>query len=80
MTGAAAAAAFIVSACLYSVMSLPHGPDVFFYVAGLAVVATGARDGPTPDAPAHPEPEALDSLELQLLVVGDLTERPVPAG
>jgi hypothetical protein len=61
-------------------MSLPHGPDVFFYVAGLAVVATGARDGPTPDAPAHPEPEALDSLELQLLVVGDLTERPVPAG
>ena len=46
LCGVAAAVCFIVVATLYSVMSLPHGPDVFFYVAGLAVVVVGADDVP----------------------------------
>lgn len=42
--GISAAACFIAVATLYSVMSLPHGPDVFMYVVGLAVAALGAED------------------------------------
>jgi hypothetical protein len=37
---------FLSVALLYSVMSLPHAPDVFFYMAGLAVVAMGPEDIP----------------------------------
>jgi hypothetical protein len=48
VVGAAAGVAFIISAVLYSVMSLPHAPDVFFYVAALAVVAVGPADAIVP--------------------------------
>jgi hypothetical protein len=41
LCGAVAAVCFIVISTLYSVMSLPHGPDVFMYMAGLAVAAVG---------------------------------------
>ena len=46
----AAAATVVCLACLYSFMSLPHGPDVFMYLAGLAVIAVGS-DGETPAFP-----------------------------
>ncbi|HEY3946767.1 MAG TPA: O-antigen ligase family protein [Solirubrobacteraceae bacterium] len=42
--GVSAAVCFIAVATLYSVMSLPHGPDVFMYVVGLVVAALGAED------------------------------------
>jgi hypothetical protein len=63
---------------LYSVMSLPHGPDVFLYVAGLAVVASGAMDRP-PDPRDH-ELDAPAYAELELLPVRARTERAIPAG
>jgi hypothetical protein len=44
--GVAAAVCFIAVATLYSVMSLPHAPDVFLYVVGLVVVAVGAEAAP----------------------------------
>jgi hypothetical protein len=44
LCGVAAAVCVLVAATLYSVMSLPHGPDVFMYVIGLAVVAVRAED------------------------------------
>jgi O-antigen ligase len=78
LTGLAAAVAFIISAVLYSVMSLPHGPDVFLYVAGLAVVASGAMDRP-PDPRDH-ELDAPAYAELELLPVRARTERAIPAG
>lgn len=42
--GVSAAVCFIAVATLYSTMSLPHGPDVFMYVVGLAVAAVGPGD------------------------------------
>ena len=50
LVGVAAAATVVCLACLYSFMSLPHGPDVFMYLAGLAVIAVGS-DGETPAFP-----------------------------
>jgi hypothetical protein len=41
LIGVSAGATLLCLACLYSFMSLPHGPDVFMYLAGLAVVAVG---------------------------------------
>jgi hypothetical protein len=46
VTGVAAGVCFLSVSMLYSVMSLPHAPDVFFYMAGLAVVAIGPDDIP----------------------------------
>jgi hypothetical protein len=46
VTGVCAGVCFLSVALLYSVMSLPHAPDVFFYMAGLAVVAMGPEDIP----------------------------------
>ena len=46
VTGVCAGVCFLSVAMLYSVMSLPHAPDVFFYMAGLAVVAVGPDDIP----------------------------------
>jgi hypothetical protein len=52
LVGVAAAATLLCLACLYSFMSLPHGPDVFMYMAGLTGVAVGS-DGEPRGAP-HP--------------------------
>jgi len=52
LVGVSAAATLLCLATLYSFMSLPHGPDVFMYLAGLAVVAVGS-DGEPRGAP-HP--------------------------
>jgi hypothetical protein len=46
VVGVSAAATLLCLASLYSFMSLPHGPDVFMYLAGLAVVAVGPNEGP----------------------------------
>jgi hypothetical protein len=46
VTGVAAGVCFLSVMMLYSVMSLSHAPDVFFYIAGLAVVAVGPDDIP----------------------------------
>lgn len=46
VTGVAAGVCFLSVSMLYSVMSLPHAPDVFFYMAGLAAVAMGPDDIP----------------------------------
>jgi hypothetical protein len=46
VTGVAAGVCFLSVSMLYSVMSLSHAPDVFFYIAGLAVVAMGPDDLP----------------------------------
>ncbi len=46
LCGVAGAACVLVAATLYSMMSLPHGPDVFMYIIGLAVVAVGPEDVP----------------------------------
>ena len=50
LVGVAAGATLLCLACLYSFMSLPHGPDVFMYMAGLTVVAVGS-DGEPRGAP-----------------------------
>jgi hypothetical protein len=52
LVGVAAATTLLCLATLYSFMSLPHGPDVFMYLAGLTVVAVGS-DGEPPGVP-HP--------------------------
>jgi O-antigen ligase/polysaccharide polymerase Wzy-like membrane protein len=50
LVGAAAAVAFLVAATLYDVMSFPHGPYIFLYVAGLVAVVIrpvgGGERGP----------------------------------
>jgi hypothetical protein len=38
LVGAAAAIAFLVCSTLYDVMSFPHGPYIFLYIAGLTAV------------------------------------------
>ena len=52
LIGVAAAVTLLCLSTLYSFMSLPHGPDVFMYLAGLAVVAVGPdrvpREGARP--------------------------------
>ena len=47
LCGVAAGVCFIVVSTLYSVMIVPHGPDVFLYIAGLAV-AVGAPNTELP--------------------------------
>ncbi|MGA9858950.1 MAG: O-antigen ligase family protein, partial [Solirubrobacteraceae bacterium] len=66
VTGVAAGVCFLSVMMLYSVMSLPHAPNVFFYMAGLAVVAVGPEDIPlirarrrTPVATQHDQREVL---------------------
>ncbi len=54
--GVSAGVCFIAVATLYSAMSLPHGPDVFLYFAGLAVVAVRPPDG-EPETPRHDHQE-----------------------
>jgi hypothetical protein len=49
LCGTAAAVAFLVVATLFDVMSVPHGTDVFLYMAGLAVIV--AAPGRERDAP-----------------------------
>ena len=44
LVGVSAAATLLCLATLYSFMSLPHGPDVFMYLAGLTVVAVGRTE------------------------------------
>ena len=46
LVGVSAAVVLLILACLYSFMSLPHGPDVFMYLAGLTVVAVGPDEEP----------------------------------
>jgi len=46
LVGVAAATTLLCLASLYSFMSLPHGPDVFMYLAGLAVVVLGPDPEP----------------------------------
>ena len=46
LIGVSAGATLLCLASLYSFMSLPHGPDVFMYLAGLAVVAVGSDREP----------------------------------
>jgi hypothetical protein len=46
LVGVSAATILLCLAILYSFMSLPHGPDVFMYLAGLAVVAVGPDEDP----------------------------------
>jgi len=46
LIGVSAAATLLCLSTLYSFMSLPHGPDVFMYLAGLAVVAVGPAGEP----------------------------------
>lgn len=48
LCGVAAGVCFIVVATLYSVMIVPHGPDIFLYVAGLAVAVVEPQDVPLP--------------------------------
>ena len=45
LVGVAAAATLVCLSTLYSFMSLPHGPDVFMYLAGLAVVVVMPDEG-----------------------------------
>ncbi len=46
LIGVSAAATLLCLSTLYSFMSLPHGPDVFMYLAGLAVVAVAPGGEP----------------------------------
>ena len=46
LIGVSAAATLLCLSTLYSFMSLPHGPDVFMYLTGLAVVAVGPDGEP----------------------------------
>ena len=46
LVGLTAAMTLLCLATLYSFMSLPHGPDVFMYLAGLTVVAVGSNEEP----------------------------------
>ncbi|MFZ0041391.1 MAG: O-antigen ligase family protein [Solirubrobacteraceae bacterium] len=46
LVGVTAATILLCLATLYSFMSLPHGPDVFMYLAGLTVVALGSDGEP----------------------------------
>jgi hypothetical protein len=52
LIGATAAIGFLVTATLYDVMSFPHGPYIFLYMAGLVAVAirqpTGRASPPVP--------------------------------
>lgn len=50
LIGVSAAATLLCLSTLYSFLSLPHGPDVFMYLAGLAVVAV-RPDGELRGAP-----------------------------
>lgn len=53
LVGVSAAATLLCLSTLYSFMSLPHGPDVFMYLAGLAVVAVGPDPEPRGPHRAH---------------------------
>jgi hypothetical protein len=55
LVGVTAATTLLCLAALYSFMSLPHGPDVFMYLAGLTVVAVGSDGEPrgVPNARHH---------------------------
>ena len=55
LCGIAAGVCFIVVSTLYSVMIVPHGPDVFLYMAGLAV-AVGAADTELSATTSTPRP------------------------
>lgn len=62
LVGVSAAAILLCLSTLYSFMSLPHGPDVFMYVAGLAVVAVGP--GGDPQAAPRPRQDRLAREDL----------------
>jgi O-Antigen ligase len=48
LCGVAAAVCFLVISTLYDVMSVPHAPDVFLIMAGLAVAVVAEPDSPPP--------------------------------
>jgi len=48
LCGVAAAVCFLVISTLYDVMSVPHAPDVFLIMAGLAVAVVAEPDLPRP--------------------------------
>jgi hypothetical protein len=50
LIGAAAAVSFIVVSFLFDVMSFPHVPYIFLYLAGLVAVVVGAEREPKPPA------------------------------
>jgi hypothetical protein len=79
LTGIVAGVDFIVVSALYDVMSVPHAPFTFLYIAGLVAVATTA-----PAAPAEPPDEAAgderDALVADLTPVARETRTPVVVG
>jgi hypothetical protein len=77
LTGVAAAVCFIIVSALYDVMSVPHAPDVFLYVAGLVAVATSRPDEPPPAA--EPVDGVESDPEFEPAVVLD-PRPPVPVG
>jgi hypothetical protein len=80
LCGVAAALCVLVATMLYSVMSLPHGPDVFMYVVGLAVVAVGAEDAQLVAAHAERTDRSRRHPTRARLRVHAGPERAVPAG
>lgn len=66
LVGIASGVCFIVVSALYDVMSVPHAPDTFLYIAGLVAVATAAPEEPPQAAPPPPleEPEPDDALDF----------------
>jgi hypothetical protein len=56
LCGTAAAVAFLTIATLFDVMAVPHGTDVFLYMAGLAVVVSVSGEASEEQAPAAPAP------------------------
>ena len=80
LCGTAAAACFLVAAMLYSVMSLPHGPDVFMCVAGLTAAVVGPEEVPL-EAPRAERREAFRRRWAPAAVrVGVVRARAVPRG
>lgn len=71
LVGVTAATTLLCLAVLYSFMSLPHGPDVFMYLAGLTVVAVRS-DG---------EPRGAPDVRHRRLARNDRSRirRPIPA-
>jgi O-antigen ligase len=65
LVGAAAAVAFIVVSALFDVLSFPHAPYIFLYLAGFVAVIIERRPEPVeaePDEPDEAKPERLHAV------------------